>query len=186
MHITELLVEDILSDSTFNCRGAVAELAKDIENHGLQQPIIVQPFKHHEDKYHYRIISGHSRHKAFQVLKREYIPCIVNTEITEAQALVLNIIESTHRPDLNIMQEAAALEKLKMAGLSVTDVADKLGKSNAWVNVRYMLLELPIFIHELAAAGYINQSQIRQIHSLKGIDKQLEAAAKLRGEKNIL
>jgi ParB family transcriptional regulator, chromosome partitioning protein len=193
MIITELRTDDILSDSTFNCRGAVApidvvELAKDIENHGLQQPIVVQPFHHHENKYNYRIVSGHRRHKAFQVLKKEFIPCIVNTEITEAQALVLNLTENIHRRDLNIMQEAAALERLKMAGLSVSDVAGELGKSHTWVNVRYMLLELPVPIREAAAAGYINQAQVRQIHSLKEVPKQLEAArkikdAKLRGEK---
>ena len=52
-----LPVKDIFSDPTFNCRGTIApmdasELATDIDKHGLQQPIVVQP-------YNYKVVSCH-------------------------------------------------------------------------------------------------------------------------------
>ena len=49
-NIVHLEMKTILSDPEFNCRGHIApidvvELSKDIEAHGLQQPISVKPIK---------------------------------------------------------------------------------------------------------------------------------------------
>jgi ParB/RepB/Spo0J family partition protein len=193
--IVSVLMLEIFADPTFNCRGAaiapidVIDLVKDIETHGLQQPIVIQPYdKYQPEKYKYRIVSGHRRHMAFKVMKRTHIPCIINTHLTESQALILNLGENLHRLNLNIMQEATALERLKMSGMSTTEVGRELGKSSAWVNIRYMLLELPEPIRNAAASGLINQQQIKEIHSLPDIKAQIEAAkkikdAKVRGEK---
>jgi ParB/RepB/Spo0J family partition protein len=188
--IKDLRLDNIFADPTFNCRGEavapidVVDLARDIESHGLQQPIVVQPYDgYRPEKFSYRIVSGHRRFTAFKVLKRETIPCIINTDLTEAQALILNLGENLHRKDLNILQEATALERLKMSGMSISEVAEELGKSATWVNVRYMLLELPEQIRNAAAAGMINQQQVRQLHKLPGMKEQLDAAAKIKNAK---
>ena len=186
-NVIRLPLSQIFSDPTFNCRGEaiapidVQDLVRDIEAHGLQQPIVVQPYEYRDCKY--RIVAGHRRFTAFKVMKREDIPCFINTELSESQALVLNLTENLHRKNLNILQEAMALERLKMAGMSVADVAEELGKSATWVNVRYMLLELPEPIRKTAAAGVINQQQIREIHKLPDVQKQIEAAKKIKSAK---
>lgn len=189
--IVSISMDVIWADVEFNCRGhisarSVLDLAKDIDKQGLQQPITVMPVKN--EKYNWRIIAGHRRHMAFKVLKRKLIPCIVNTEITESGALVLNLGENLHRENLNILQEATALERLKLSGFSAHDVSKQLNKSNHWVTIRYLLLELPPEIREEAAAGYITQAQIMDLHRIEGRKGQLEAAAKIkrakvRGEK---
>lgn len=183
-------MSEIFADPTFNCRGEavapidVVDLARDIESHGLQQPIVVQPYdKYRPEQYKYRIVSGHRRYTAFKVLKREDIPCVINTNLTESQALVLNLTENIHRKDLNILQEAVALERLKLAGMGTSEVSEELGKSTTWVSVRYMLLELPEAIRYAASAGLINQQQIRQLHKIPGVKNQLEAAAKIKNAK---
>jgi ParB/RepB/Spo0J family partition protein len=193
--ITHLLVAEIWADSDFNCRGQIAhidvvDLAKDIDKHGLQQPISVRPLESEEDKslHKWKVITGHRRHKAFEILGRDTIPCIINEKISDEEALILNLGENLHRRDLNIIQEANALMRLKLTGFSVVEVARQLNKSTTWVNIRYMLLELPDVIKEAAAAGYINQTQIRELHALSDFKKQIEAArkikaAKARGEK---
>ena len=188
MQITDIPLEKIYFDPTFNCRGPVApidvvDLARDIEHHGLQQPIVVQPYDER-----FRIIMGHRRFIAYKVLKRETIPCRINTDLTESAALILNLGENIHRKDLNIIQEATALERLKLAGMGINDVANELGKSTTWVNIRYMLLELPKAIKDAAAAGFITQKQIMDLYKIKDPMKQLEAAAdikkaKMRGER---
>lgn len=189
--IKNLELIKLFADPTFNCRGdAVApidviDLARDIESHGLQQPIVVQPYNEYKpDQYSYRVVSGHRRYTAFKVLKRETIPCIINTELTESQALILNLGENLHRKDLNILQEAKALERLKLSGMSTSEVAEELGKSATWVSVRYMLLELADPIRNAAAAGMINQQQIRQLHKLPDTKAQLEAAKKIKDAKS--
>jgi ParB/RepB/Spo0J family partition protein len=189
--IDQIEIATIFADPTFNCRGTaiapidVVDLAKDIEAHGLQQPIVVQPYdKYKPEIFKYRVISGHRRYTAFKVLKRETIPCVININLTEAQALVLNLTENLHRKDLNVLQEAKALERLKMAGMSVSEVSKELGKSTTWVSVRYQLLELHEHIQNAAAAGFINQAQIRQLHQLPDMKQQLDAAAKIKKAKS--
>ncbi len=186
---------EIFNDPAFNCRGHIApmdviSLSKDIESHGLQQPVVVMPMKENDSfkKYIYKIISGHRRYVAFQVLRRETIPCSINNSISEADALVMNLGENIHRKNLNILQEANALERLKLSGFSQREVADELKKSTSWVNIRYKLLELPKEIREAAAAGFIKQTHILDLHKLGDYKKQIEAAkaikgAKVRGEK---
>lgn len=184
-------LQDIYADPNFNCRGhispiTVIELSKDIDKHGLQQPIVIKPIKDGEQRkpgQKWKVISGHRRYTAFIVLKRETIPCVVNEEISDADALILNLGENLHREDLNIMQEAKALERLKMAGFSAAEVSEQINKSSTWVKIRYQLLELPESIREAAAAGYINQNQIKDIHKLGNVREQIEAAKKIKKAK---
>lgn len=182
--VIDVPIKEIFADPEFNCRGLIApidiiDLMKDIDVHGLQQPIVIKPFKDN-DKYKYKVISGHRRHKAFEVLERETIPCSINAEIADTDALILNLGENLHRQDLNILQEAKALRRLKMEGFAVVDVAQELGKSTTWVNARFQLLELPEEIQKAAAAGFITQSQIRDLHKLDDYKKQIAAARKIK------
>ncbi len=187
-NIVHLSVKAIWADPEFNCRGHIApidvvDLSKDIDAHGLQQPISVRPLKNGESRnsnHTHKIITGHRRHKAFEVLQRDVIPCVINETIEDAAALILNLTENLHRKDLNVMQEAKALERLKLSGFSVPQVAVQLSKSTTWVHIRYMLLDLPDVIREAAAAGYINQVQIRDLHKLGDYTKQIEAAKKIK------
>lgn len=198
---------EILSDDEFNCRGQiapydVAALAKDIEEHDLQFPISIQPAEDVDggipEGFNYRIIAGHRRFMAFRVLKRTHIPAMIKKGLTEIQARVYNLSENLQRSELNIVQEAQALRKLKELGLVQEAAAEAIGRNRSWVQVRYNLLELPDVIQEEAAAGIINQQQIKQIYSLKRVsddpnvvrEKQFEAVrniknALLRGEKGI-
>ena len=193
--IFHVKVNEIFADPTFNCRGSiapidVADLARDIDEQGLQQPIVIKPLGNGESykDYKYKVVSGHRRHTAFKILNRNTIPCIINPNLTDAQALILNLGENLHRKDLNILQEANALNRLKLEGFSTHDVAAAIGKSASWVQIRYLLLDLPEQIREAAAAGFITHQHIRDLSKLKDIKSQMEAAkkikeAKIRGER---
>jgi ParB family chromosome partitioning protein len=181
-------MDEIFSDPIFNTRGGVVpvdviELSKDIDKHGLLMPILVRDLKRTEDmgsKYKYKIVSGHRRHMAFRVLKKESIPAFVEYDMSEERALLINIGENIHRKDLNILQEAKALRRLKMAGFSTTEVGRELGKSATWVGARYDLLDLPEEIQQAAAAGIIKQTQIKELHALPDMQSQMEAAKKIK------
>lgn len=189
MTVNNINLSDIFSDPSFNCRGSVApvdviDLSRDIEKRGLQYPILVRPLVQGEpqaDRYKYKIISGHRRYMAHRVLSRETIPAFVREGVDESQALFMNLAENIHRKDLNVLQEAKALERLKLSGFSATEVAKELGKSATWVYVRYELLELPIEIQEAAAAGFIKNTQVRGLHKIRDRKSQLETARKIKG-----
>lgn len=192
-------MSEIYADPDFNCRGViapmdVADLAKDIDEHELQFPISVQPADDVDGgvpaPFKYRLVAGHRRHKAFQILRRDEIPAMVKTNLSEVQARVYNLSENLQRKELNILQEALALEKLKALGLAQEAAGKAVGRTRSWVQVRYNLLELPEVVQQEAAAGLLNQSQIKQLYSL-GTDEERYAAvrrikeAKLKGEGSI-
>jgi len=194
-------LSEVYSDNDFNCRGPiapidVAELAQDIQMNGLQFPITVQPSEDVEKEIPcpWRIIAGHRRYKAFEVLARDSssfaeVPAMIRKGLSEIDARVLNLGENIKRKDLNILQEARAIEKLYEAGIPRDHVAKRLSKSSGWVQNRYNLLALPEDIQEECANGVINQQQIKQLFSLRHDPlKQYEAVrmikeAKARGQK---
>jgi ParB family chromosome partitioning protein len=179
----------IYSDDEFNCRGSiqpfdVKDLAQDIQENELQFPIAVQPACDVEggvpNGFEYRIIAGHRRFMAFRVLKRTEIPAMIKKGLSEVQARIHNLSENLQRKELNILQEARAIKRLKDYGLVQEATAQAIGRTRSWVQIRYNLLELPEVIQEEAAAGILNQSQIKQLYSLKTPEEQYEAVRKIK------
>ncbi len=197
--VISIPLDRIYSDPVFNCRGVIVpldvlDLVKDIEKTGLQFPIAVQPICDVEDlpdeDYDFRIVAGHRRFAAFKILKKDAIPAMIKVGLSEVAAKLINLGENLKRQNLNIVQEANAIEHLKRLGLNRRQVGEELGVSTTWVQVRYNLLDLPKDIQDAVSAGVINQYQIKEIHSLDSIDQQFEAVkqikdARLRGEKGI-
>lgn len=194
MNVLDIPMAEIFADSEFNCRGAISpidvvDLARDIQDNGLQNPILVQPWSSQEHPgIKFRIVSGYRRHRAAQVVEWKTIPCNIRMGLSDIQARILNLSENVNRRELNILQEAKAIQNLVMAGLTQADIADHIHQSRGWVQVRCYLLQLPVEIQEEAAAGRLNYQQIRDLYTLGDKVKQYEAVklikdAKERGEK---
>ncbi len=191
--ILELPLKEVWSDDKFNSRGeiipfSVIELSKSITELGLLQPIIVQPYdKCPNPGQKYRIVMGHRRYAASKMAKKDTIQAIVREGLTEREAFTLNVIENINREQLNILQEAKAIERYKMWGLSQAETSTLLNKSKGWVQTRYVLLELPPEIQAEAGAGLLSTDNIKQLGSMPRADQYAAVRsikdAKLRGEK---
>ena len=96
----------------------------------------------------------------------------------DKHARILNLSENVKRKDLNIVQEAHAIAALKRLGATQEDVANELEMSKGWVQVRFMLLDLPEEIHKEAAAGILTQYNIRELYKLCGDPDALAAAVR--------
>lgn len=197
--VQEIELNKVYNDIKFNCRGRilpmdVIDLAKDIDQNGLQFPIAVQPACDVDgglpDGFDFRIVAGHRRYMAFKVLKKTSIPALVKEGLSELQARLINLSENLKREELNIVQEANAVNRLRDFGMIQETIATTLGVSRGWVQVRLSLLLLPDDIQQEAAVGILNQYQIRQICTLDNRDKQYDAVkriknARLNGDRNI-
>lgn len=195
-------MEEIHDDKEFNCRGHIApidvvDLAKDIAENGLIQPVTVMEYSD-EDKQRtgkkYLLIAGYRRYLSFQINKQPAIPAIVRNDITdEAHAKLLNLSENLKRKDLDILQEAKAIERLKELGFTEAMTAEKLGMSRGWVQIRFMVLKLPEVVQQEIAAGFLSQTQIRQAYTnfrrggkeacFESVRKMKDA--RLKGEKTV-
>ncbi|GAG53330.1 unnamed protein product, partial [marine sediment metagenome] len=197
--VFDMDMDDIYLDNEFNCRGQivpmdVVDLAKDIKINGLQFPIAVQPAEDVEgglpEGGKYRIVAGHRRFMAFRVNGEKKIPAMIKTGLSELRARLVNLSENLKREDLNILQEAGAVNSLRLLGMVQESIAVELGKSRTWVQIRLHLLRLPDDIQAEAAAGMLNQYQIRELFALDDNEKRYSAVrkikdARLRGEKGV-
>ena len=69
----------------------LAELADNIRQHGVLQPILLRPLPEGEAGT-YELVVGTRRYRASKLAKRDSIPATVR-ELTDAQALELQVIE---------------------------------------------------------------------------------------------
>ena len=69
----------------------LAELAENIRQHGVLQPILVRPLSE-GGAGTFELVAGARRFRASKIAKRESVPATVR-ELTDAQALELQVIE---------------------------------------------------------------------------------------------
>lgn len=177
-HLISAPIVDIFNDTSFNCRGKiipldVMTLAQNLKEHGLLQPIAIQPWDKTPGKK-WRIIVGHRRYEAAKQLGWETINAIVKEGLTEAQALALNLIENVERKQLNLLQEAHAVNRFRLIGMTHREIAEAVRMSPGWVQVRLAVMDLPIEIQNEAAAGMLTTEHIK---TLAGMSREDQFAA---------
>lgn len=123
----------IFSDDSIN------ELAQSIKSQGLLQPILVRK-KTNQDKY--EIIAGERRYIACKKAGLSKIPAIV-CDLTDEECMVVSLVENLQREDLNVIEEARALDKIRtLLNLTQEELAKRVGKSRSHVANTMRLLQL--------------------------------------------
>jgi ParB/RepB/Spo0J family partition protein len=186
MEVTNIPFSEIWVDADFNCRGAikhidVVDLVKDIEKNGLIQPVTVAPLTPEQEeecfqktgkRKKYRLIAGYRRSACYRVLNRTSIEAIIRVDMQdEEKARCFNFSENLHRKDLDLIQETKAVEKLREVNPYITEkeMAEKLGVSRGWVQIRTMMADLPDDIQQEVVAFKITNKQIRNLFSIYGV-----------------
>ena len=195
--VTNVKMVELLHDDKFNCRGKiipmdVIDLAKDVAQRGLDQPIVVRPWTDPTNpNIKYKIVAGHRRHMAFQVNKAEEIPAFVRADLDDLAAHMLNFRENLHRVNLNVKQEAHALkyfldykkEGTERCLFTEKELADIFGQSRGWVQNRKDLLKLPDDIQNEAAAGILSSDNIKLLARITDRKEQYELVRRIKEKK---
>ena len=117
----------------------LAELAQNIRNQGLLQPITVRPVGKT-----YEIVCGERRYKAVKKnaeddkVKKATIACIVK-EMSDEEAFEAMITENLQRKDVDPIEEAFAFGELVKSGKSIDEIAARFGKTKRFVQERCKL-----------------------------------------------
>lgn len=150
---------------------ALEALAASIRTQGVMQPILVRPVS----RGHYEIIAGERRWRAARLAGLGEVPVLIR-DIPDQQALAAALIENIQREDLNVLEEAAGLDRLiREFALTHQAVADAVGRSRAAVSNLLRLLELPPPVRDLLAAGKLEMGHARALLALP-VDQQLSLA----------
>jgi len=130
----------------------LAELAGNIRQHGVLQPVLVRPLPDGADGF-FELVAGARRYRASRIAGRETIPASVR-ELTDTECLELQLIENLQRADVHELDEArgyAALMQLQPETYTVETLAEKIGRSEKYVYARLRLTHL---VDEVQQAFY--------------------------------
>lgn len=147
---------------------SLKELAASIKAQGLMQPIVVRP----RPQGGFELIAGERRWRAAQMAGLTRIDAIVK-EVSDEQASAMALIENIQREDLNPLEEAFALARLKDEfDLTQQEVADAVGKSRVAVTNLLRLLNLAPPVRELLSRGEIEMGHARALLALEALDQE--------------
>lgn len=158
---------------------SLQEMAASIRAQGLLQPIIVRS----RPQGGYELIAGERRWRAAKIAGLEQIPAVIR-EVSDKQASAMALIENIQREDLNPLEEAAALERLKDEfQLTQQQIADAVGKSRVAVTNLLRLLNLAPAVRELLLSGALEMGHARALLSLELLEQ--ERLAKVVADKGL-
>ena len=139
----------------------LADLAASIRQMGLAQPIMVRPIAYDmidNSPVRYEIVAGERRYRASHLAGYQTILAVVR-DLSDAEALELQVIENLQRADLHPLEEAEGYEVLMKAhDLSAEQLAVKVGKSKAYIYARLKLCALVPEAREAFYAGKLTAS----------------------------
>ncbi len=136
---------------------AVRELAENIRSVGVIQPVVARPipagtlpgthwpewsvthYARGRDCYDLR--AGHRRLLASMQAGLKTIPTIVR-ELDDKAAMEITVAENMQREDLSPVEEAAGVQHMLDVGWDMQAIADRIGKTPAWVARRARLHQL--------------------------------------------
>lgn len=141
--------------------GDIESLKKSIKVHGVLTPLRVRRFNQG-----YQIVDGHRRHQAIMELpdgpNREVPIILENQNLSDVQALLHMFESNTGKPFLPL-EEAAAYEKMRNAGMSVKTICGHVGRSELHVYDTMRLIDSSQEVKDALAAKLITKTDAMNI-----------------------
>ena len=161
------ICESLMNPRTRFEKADIEELAKNIAEQGLLQPITVRTPSHMDaetfekiDKdgkahgFKYEVVCGARRFRAINHLGWKEVPAIVR-DMTDAEAFDAMITENLQRKDVDPIDEAVAFSELMRKGQSVKELAARFGKSERYIQDRTKLCGLIKELQKELTKGHI-------------------------------
>lgn len=149
---------------------SILKLADSIKQFGIVQPLTVRKVGEV-----YELVAGERRLRAAMELNMNFVPCIV-INISEEQSAEISIIENLIREDLNIFEQALAIETLiETFNLTQEEVAKKLCSSQSFIANKLRLLRLSKEEREIILNSKLSERHARALLRIFDEDKRREA-----------
>lgn len=170
-----LLEINLLEPNPLQPRGLItpeslAELAESIREHGVLEPLVVA-----KTPAGFQIIAGERRWRASKLVGLPKVPVVVK-ETSPQGMLEMAIVENVQRQDLNPLERAQAYRRLMDEfGLANSDIAQKVGKSPAYISNTIRLLTLPDALKDALMSGQTTEGHVRAMSALEDPHLIIEA-----------
>jgi len=138
---------------------AASGLADSVRKQGVIQPLLVRP----RGVGGYEIVAGERRWRAAREAGRQTVPAVVRP-LDDRDTLLLGLVENVAREQLTAVEESRAYAVLiDEFGLSLGDVAERVGRSKPSVSNRIRLLELPDDVLGMVERGQLSEGHARAV-----------------------
>jgi ParB family chromosome partitioning protein len=154
---------------------ATSALADSIRSQGLVQPVVVRP----REAGGFELIAGERRWRAAQEAGLPTVPALVR-DADDRDTLLLGLVENVAREELSAVEEARAYALLlDEFGLSLGEVAERVGKAKPTVSNRLRLLELPDDVLALVERGELTEGHARAVLAVPDHDGRRRLARQI-------
>jgi ParB family transcriptional regulator, chromosome partitioning protein len=150
-------------------------LAESVRAQGVVQPVLVRS----RQAGGYELIAGERRWRAARDAGLKLVPAVVR-DADDRDTLLLGLVENVARENLSPVEEARAFAMLlDEFGLSLGDVAEKVGKSKPAVSNRVRLLELPDDVLAMVERRQLTDGHARAVLAVPGQDGRRRLAREI-------
>lgn len=130
--------------------GDVGELAASMREVGLLQPIVARRTAGGQ----MYVVAGHRRLAAAHSLGWKSVAVVIRRDMRSDEVLAAMLIENGQRKDLDFIEEARGLARLKgQLGCTDAELARRIGRNSGHVTRRLHLLALPVEEQEALRLG---------------------------------
>ena len=149
---------------------SLSELAESIREHGILEPLVVA-----KTPAGFQIIAGERRWRASKLAGLKRVPVVIK-ETSPQGMLEMAIVENVQRQDLNPLERAQAYRRLMDEfGLTNADIAQRVGKSPAYISNTIRLLTLPDALKDALMSGQTTEGHVRALSGLEDPQLIIEA-----------
>lgn len=162
---------DLLRPHPHNPRGevdpaAVGELADSVKQMGVLEPLIVTA-----EADAFLIVAGHRRFAAARAAGLVSVPAVVK-DLSPVEQEEVMLAENIQRENLSPLQEARAYRRLMDQGVTVSDIARRLGTNQARVHSRHIILKLAPAVQQMFDRNELPTTLAPLLHKVKFHERQ--------------
>lgn len=169
------ITTDELQPNPLQPRGVITpeslvDLIDSIKEHGILEPLVVA-----KTPAGYQIVAGERRWRAAKHAGLTKVPAVIR-ETSPRGMLEMAVVENVQRIDLNPLDRAKGLQRLmEEFGLTTADIAQRVGKSAAYVSNSLRLLRLPDALKDGLLSGLITEGHARALAAVDDPSLMIEA-----------
>lgn len=156
---------------------SLVDLVDSMREHGILEPLVVA-----ETPAGYQIIAGERRWRAAKIIGLTQVPCIIK-KTSHRGMLEMALVENVQRVDLNPLERAQGFKRMMDEfSLGTAEIAQRIGKSQAYVSNSLRLLTLPDALKDALLSGIVTEGHIRALAAIEDSNQMIEALRQLLRE----
>lgn len=147
------------------------DLLESIRANGIKEALVVTPVQQGEE-VKYEIISGERRYRAALELELAQVPCLIREYYSEKEKAIDSVLLNDKRVDLNDMEWALHIDRLRNMGLTFAQISTRLARKSSTLRNLHRLTKLTKQTQTLIHENKLSMGHARALIGLTPEEEQ--------------